>query len=455
MQLDFEIIEQVGQGSYPDLIHFANTQAQIFYIKNGLIEGNPTDKIPYGEWEDVSFQGGINVSPDDNMSHFQVDVLPGFGVIGGYKQNAKNQHKLLIYEFAYEMDRYLSNGSIKYTSDSPISSFNLDLENPDIKDPEYPGNIAIGERNTLLSPGAKVTFIFSMGDSEPYEIGTFYIDRSNFTLLSETAKVEGRNLIGKALKDQTLDEDNQFNTNYIHLIIEEILENAQLDRDQYQIEIVSDRYSLKFSPNTDILSVMEEIFKVTGDWKIEEQTDGTIVIGSEDYAGFKSHGIYSFYRDKDIFSRDIVRDDMESYRRVCVYTKDFEMSYYADVDIYQGWNLLENKTLYVEVPEGIRLVELQRYANELKKRIEEVGKIETFTGPFRPYLMVGDGANIIDDKGTEDLGLITEIEHKFGKNGYYTNFTVDSGGQVGRGKISDYINKIGFSHKSSTIGYDE
>ena len=56
MRIDFEIVEQVGQGSYPDLIHFANTQAQVFYIKNGAIEGIPTDKIDYGEWETATFQ---------------------------------------------------------------------------------------------------------------------------------------------------------------------------------------------------------------------------------------------------------------------------------------------------------------------------------------------------------------------------------------------------------------
>lgn len=41
------------------------------------------------------------------------------------------------------------------------------------------------------------------------------------------------------------------------------------------------------------------------------------------------------------------------------------------------------------------------------------------------------------------LGLITEITHSFGKSGFSTSFTVDSGGSLGRGRLSDYIRMIG------------
>ena len=54
-------------------------------------------------------------------------------------------------------------------------------------------------------------------------------------------------------------------------------------------------------------------------------------------------------------------------------------------------------------------------ANELALRLKNVGKIETFEGPFRPQLLVGDSAVIIDSTGQNTLGLITEIVHSFGK----------------------------------------
>ena len=105
MQLNFEVVKEVGTGSYPDLIHFANTQAQVFNIDDGKLSGMPSDLIDNGEWEDVNFQDEVNVSPDDSMTHFEVKVLPGFGIIGGYKTG--DIHKLIIYEFAFEMDAYL------------------------------------------------------------------------------------------------------------------------------------------------------------------------------------------------------------------------------------------------------------------------------------------------------------------------------------------------------------
>jgi len=455
MQLEFEIVKnEVGTGNYPDLIHFANTQAQIFNIDDGKLSGMPSDRIDNGEWEDVEFQDEVNVSPDDNMTHFEVKVLPGFGIIGGYKTG--DIHKLIIYEFAFEMDAYLNSGSIKHSIDNPISSFTLSLENPDLNDPEHPGNIAINEENSLLSPGAKVTFKFGAGDDlNDYEMGVFYVDRSNFTLLNETASVDGRNLIGKALKDQTLDESYQTGFNYNNLIIENFFKHANLDSNQYLIENTSARNWFDFKPNMDILSALNEIFKAMLNWKVRELTDGTIVVGSPNFSWFTSNGVYNFYRNKDIFSRGIVRDDMGAYRRVCIHDSDFNIVVYKDVKGYSGWNLQAKKTLYVQVANGTRLSEANLYAEEVANRVDSVGKIESFTGPLRPHLTCGDEAVIIDEKGSKSLGLITEITHVFGKSGYYTNFTVDSGGRLGKGRLTDYIGQITKDKTSGSIGYEE
>lgn len=455
MQLEFEVINtDVGDGNYPDLIHFANTQAQVFYLQDGELYGKPTDKIDNGEWQNTIFQDEVDASPDTGMSHFEVKVLPGWGIIGGYK--AGDIHKMIIYEFAWEMDRYLNSGSIKHSIDNPISSFNLSLENPDIGDPEHPGNIAINEENSLLSPGAKVTFKFGAGDDlNDYEMGVFYVDRSNFTLLNETASVDGRNLIGKALKDQTLDESYQTGFNYNNLIIENFFKHANLDSNQYLIENTSARNWFDFKPNMDILSALNEIFKAMLNWKVRELTDGTIVVGSPNFSWFTSNGVYNFYRNKDIFSRGIVRDDMGAYRRVCIHDSDFNIVVYKDVKGYSGWNLQAKKTLYVQVANGTRLSEANLYAEEVANRVDSVGKIESFTGPLRPHLTCGDEAVIIDEKGSKSLGLITEITHVFGKSGYYTNFTVDSGGRLGKGRLTDYIGQITKDKTSGSIGYEE
>jgi hypothetical protein len=60
-----------------------------------------------------------------------------------------------------------------------------------------------------------------------------------------------------------------------------------------------------------------------------------------------------------------------------------------------------------------------------------VGIGEDFTGPFRPQLLVGDVASVVNGTVGTNLGIITEVKHSFSrKNGFTTDFSVDSGGVV-------------------------
>ena len=148
-------------------------------------------------------------------------------------------------------------------------------------------------------------------------------------------------------------------------------------------------------------------------------------------------------------------DDQESYRKVCVHDKDKTIMIYKDVVSYTGWNLQSNKTLFVEVPQGTSTANATDIANELATRLANVGKVETFTGPIRPHIIVGDQARIVDEDGTTTLGLITEVTHNFGKSGFTTEFTVDSGGRLGRGRLTDYIRMARGEISSGQIGYEE
>lgn len=352
------------------------------------------------------------------------------------------------------MDRYLETGSIKQSMDTPISSFTLSLENPIDENPEHHGNAAISEESSLLSPGSKVSFEFSLGDSEPYLMGTFYVDRSNFTLLHESVNVDGRNIIGKALNDQTFDEENTYAYNILHETLKNILSKANISSDEMLVENTSVYAGYQFDAAMTYLEGIMEILKALDNWKIEESVDGTVVIGSGSYSGFVRNSSYIFQRNKDIFTRSIVRDDQEAYRKVCVHTGNFSIKVYREVETYSGWNLQANKTLYVNVPDGTSLMDAQTYAEQIANNLQYVGKIESFTGPFRPQITIGDEAVIIGEKGSVTLGQITEITHRFGKNGFYTDFTVDSGGRLGKGRLSDYIARITRDKTSSNRLYE-
>lgn len=113
---------------------------------------------------------------------------------------------------------------------------------------------------------------------------------------------------------------------------------------------------------------------------------------------------------------------------------------YRNAQTYTGWNLQANKTLYINVQEGTSLTDAECFATQIADSQQYVGRIESFTGPFRPQLLLEDEAVIVNSEGSTSLGLITEITHRFGKDVFYTDFTVDSGG-----KLSDYIGRISSS----------
>jgi len=452
MQIPFQELIEITSGSFPDVVQFYDTSAEVFFIDPlGDMIGTPIKKIN-GIYSDPQLEAPNNISKDTNHTNLEIKTINGFGMAGSYKSD--DTHKMIIYEFAYELDVFLNDSSLKYQLNNPINTFNLSLENPIDEGSDFGYNVAISENHALLEPGSKILLEFRAGESEPFDMGVMYIDRSSFSLLGQTASCEGRNLIGKALKDQTLDEQNVFPYDYIHEILETLLINANLNSDQYIIEQSTIQNSFSFNSKTTTLDAIFEVLKVTLNWTIEENTDGTIVIGSPSFYAFEQRSTYTFYRNKDIFSRDITRDDNEAYRRVCVQTNSESVKVYKDVIAYKGWNLQSKKTLYVDVPEGTSLYDATAYAEEIAARLENVGKIESFSGPFRPQLLHGDGAVIIDENSTL-LGLITEIEHKPSKNGWKTLFTVDSGGQLNKGRISDYITKITQPKSNGSIGYEE
>jgi len=402
MELGFENIQKISTGTNPNVIQFPDSSAELFNLTSGDLYGEPINKLN-GDYSSPFLESGNNVAPDSNISYVSIATLGGFGAIGSYKVGDK--HKLLEYE-------------------------------------------------ALVSPGAKITFNFSAGDSEPYKLGTFYVDRSSFSVLDETASADGRNSIGKLLKDQTLDEGSDIPFSDLSTVLKNLLETAKVSSDYYLVENTILSNGFTFSPKSTFFSAIKEILKITIDWKMQELVDGTIVIGSPEYAGFDANSVYTFTRGTDVFSRKITRDDQSAYRRVCVHDSDWNIKVFEDVVSYSGWNLQANKTLYVDVPKGTSQADADLYALELANRLGNVGKIESFVGPFRPHLTCGDEAVIVDDNGNTSLGLITEVKHDFGTNGFFTQFYVDSGGRLGQERFSDYINMFNQAASLGDVSYE-
>jgi len=200
------------------------------------------------------------------------------------------------------------------------------------------------------------------------------------------------------------------------------------------------------------LSGINGVLTTVRDWQIREEiTDGKVVVAERTDAAFTQPGTYTFYRNRDVFSRSVIKDDGQTYGRVCVHTSDFAVKVYRSVSSSLGWLPPAQKTLYQQAPDGTTPMAAAALATEIAEQLSNSGEVEEFVGPIRPQLMPGDQAEIIDDDGPRLVGVITTVTHDFGLDGFYTSFTVDSGGKINKPQLSDYLRQISAGTVKSKI----
>jgi len=298
-------------------------------------------------------------------------------------------------------------------------------------------------------PASKIKLNFKAGDSDPLLMGSFYVDRTSFTVGRANVSVDARNSVGKYLKDQTFDERNTYSKMQIQLLLAQILTNAGTTN--YYIGEETTELGIEFSPNQDILNGINDVLTTVRDWMIREEPDGKVVVAERIDAAFTQPGTYTFYRNRDVFSRSVTKDDNSTYGRVCVHTSDFSVKAYRPVSSSLGWLPPAQKTLYQQCPDGTTSIQAAALATEIAEQLSNSGEVEEFIGPIRPQLMPGDGAQIIDEDGPNLLGTITTVTHRFGPDGFYTQFTVDSGGKINKPLLSDYLKQISAGAVKSKI----
>jgi hypothetical protein len=248
---------------------------------------------------------------------------------------------------------------------------------------------------------------------------------------------------GKLLKDQTFDEDNSF-SGTVTAVLVKMLEDAGVVN--HRVESVGATINIEFPPNMSYFEGLQSVISTRPGWEIREDVSGTIVIGGPAHIDhYMPAGVYQFERGRDCLSREVTRDDREVYSRVCVHDREFAVVAYEDVDFIDQWNLPRKKTLYVEVPEGTSQGDAEATAAHLAGRLANVGVIESFVAPFRPHLQPGDEAEITEAPGALPrlIGTLTQVGLQFGRGGFYTRFTVDSGGVIKKPRLKDLIEQIG------------
>ena len=434
MIFQFEHVQTVAvEGTNPAAVHLPTNEVIALYLKDGQINGIKATP-EQGEWASLIFSTPSVVARDKDVSFLRLKNVPRLGIYGVWHSATPDaRHRFAIYELQGDLSKYLVQGVIELRLETPIADLSLTLENP--------RQVVSGEDRTFVAPGSKIELNFYAGDSELYPMGIYYDDRIEISVTGETASIEGRNISGKLLKDQTFDDANLYISKRYDLTVVDVLGAAGITNYSVQSGAVFD-LGMEFPPNMTFLDGVYELLKASRNWAIKETLDGQIIVGSTvSYAPIQVNSKYTFERGKDVWSRQVVRDDYNVYARVCVYDKTFYI--YRSVVEQEGWVVAPKKTLYIEVAEGTSEIDMDGLALEVATRIAKSGTLETFVGPWRPHLLPGDEAEIVKPTESRLLGLVTTVRHIFSKSeGFATEFTVDSGGAIGKPQIKELIDSI-------------
>jgi len=210
--------------------------------------------------------------------------------------------------------------------------------------------------------------------------------------------------------------------------------------------------SLTFKPEMNLLGGIEQVISLIPQWQIRENTDGTIGIGAITDGRFEQPSTYVFERNKTCWSKIAEYDDEQTYSKLCITCKEPANTIYSELPPHKWWVSPKNKTKYIDVPDGTSLNDMQALANELSELIAISGKTETFAGIFTPQLIIGDIIELIETDGKHSvIGTVTSVRHTIGKGGFYTEFTVDSGGRKGKPLLKDFVGQISSNKKTDGV----
>jgi len=404
-----------GLGS---VVEYYDEASQSLYLASGLKTQLAT--VEDGHWSEAEPGPEITISSEtftaSAWDHPITGQLYGAAIIDG-------ELVFLRYLYAKELSQILKAGSWKARNDSQITQMSLRLLNA--------GEDYFLGPASLFTPGARITAAVSMGGSVPYKIGEAYLDEFDFDAHAADVSLSGRNNIGFRLNSQTFDENTSY-TGTGKQVVEWIFGLAGITK--YHIGASDASNEWVFEPDDTYIKGLDKVFEVFVGWALIELPDGTLCVGYPyDLAEWQVNSVYQFHGGTDVFKRKTKKNADAAYSKVRVTGKDASGNDLTPVQLsvsnFSHWSVGVHKTKHVKAADGLTQAELQAYAEQLRDELQYIGQGETFEGPMRPWLLVGDVASVTYD-GVEstDLGLVTSITHSFGGSGFFTSFAVDSGG---------------------------
>ena len=427
MTLTFEYTLDTGAGLYPQVIHTSDNLLRFIYLTaDGTVAGSTANPV-LGLYNSLTYMEIGRISPDEMVSYPSIKKVAHYGAYGFW--SAEGDHRFVMYMLPTDITNSFIDGSVKFSIGSEVSQMSCTLLN--IK------GALLNRYRAFVTPGTKMELHFSLGSSGEITLGIFYIDRASVSYPDEKVSVSARNAIGKLLKEQTFNEDNTFEETTLQLNLQEILRLAEVE--DFFVGDSTKVWKLRFEPDVDILDGIKRVISLLDGWKVDETSNGVIGVAAATDARFDQPAVYTFERDKTCWSYSVEYDDSEAVSKVCVTCADPENTVYATVPRSKWWVQPSHRTTYVTAADGATLAEITAMAEELAQAIAISGRQESFVGIFTPQPTIGDEVRIESGAKTETLGTVTDVAHNFGRGGFYTAFTVDSGGRKGKARLSDLI----------------
>ena len=445
MQLTFEYTIECGSGHSPQCIHDNDNNLRVIYLTtSGIVRS--LDAVPeLGLYDNLEFTKKNKVSPDEGVSFPSLKRVAHYGAYGFW--SAEGDHRFVIYMMPTDVSNALVDGQIQFSSGNEVSTMSCTLLNI--------GGALLNRNKAVVTPGTKIEMTFALGSDE-IALGVFYIDTAKVSYPEEKVSVSARNAIGKLLKEQTFDDDRTYKDGSVQTSIQKILKMAEVE--DYFVGETTKTWGVKFNRDVTILDGLQKMVSMLSGWKLEETTAGVVGIASSKDTRFDQPSTYTFDRDKTCFSYQVEYDDSDAAAHVTVYTegdKEEEIeaiSVTKDVPDSKWWIQPSHRTLYVKATEGADLEEVTEMAEKLATALSISGRLETFAGLFTPQLIIGDEVHIYDENGDEDtVGTVTDITHSFGRSGFLTSFTVDSGGRKKKARLKDLISKASKNDSSTGV----
>mgnify|MGYP001304151756 FL=1 len=427
MTLTFEYTLDTGAGLYPQVIHTSDNLLRFIYLTaDGTVAGSTADPV-LGLYDSLTYTEIGRISPDEMVSYPSIKKVAHYGAYGFW--SAEGDHRFVMYMLPTDITNSFIDGSVKFSIGSEVSQMSCTLLN--IK------GALLNRYRAFVTPGTKMELYFSLGSSGEITLGIFYIDRASVSYPDEKVSVSARNAIGKLLKEQTFNDDNAFEETTLQLNLQEILRLAEVE--DFFVGNNTKPWKLRFEPDVTILDGIKRVISLIDGWKVDETANGVIGVAAATDARFDQPAVFSFERDKSCWSYNVEYDDSEAVSKVCVTCSEPENTVYATVPRSKWWSQPSHRTTYVTAADGASLVEITALAEELAQAIAISGRQESFVGVFTPQLTIGDEVRIINGPKSETIGTVTDVTHSFGRGGFYTAFTVDSGGRKGKARLSDLI----------------